>query len=142
VLYHFCLPDRTSVTKENAVAVTIAHSVSVHNLGRINMANLAQIVEQLKTEAERLTQQLRIISGALAAFGTTSGKRARVRKLSAAGRKSIAAAQRARWAKIRNAKQNIVTMPKRRTMSAAARKKIAAAQRARWAKVRAQSKAA
>jgi hypothetical protein len=106
------------------------------------MANLSQIVGQLKTEAERLTQQLRMISGALAAFGAASGNRASVRRLSAAGRKRIAAAQRARWAKIRGDKQKIVAMPKRRTMSAASRKKIAAAQRARWAKVRFLSKAA
>jgi hypothetical protein len=106
------------------------------------MPNLSQIVKQLKTEEERLKRELKAVSSVLAAFGGRLEKRAVVRKLSAAGRKRIAAAQRARWAKIRSAKQNIVTMPTRRTMSAAARKKIAAAQRARWAKVRAQSKAA
>lgn len=106
------------------------------------MANLFQIVGQLKTEEQRLTRQLRTISAALAAFGTRPGKKAGVRRLSAAGRQRIAAAQRARWAKIRGGKQNIVTLPKRRTMSAAARNKIAAAQRARWAKVKGQSKAA
>ena len=34
-------------------------------------------------------------------------------------------------------KQNVVSMPKKKTMSAAARRKIAAAQKARWAKFRA-----
>jgi len=106
------------------------------------MANLSEIVQQLKTEEERLKHELKVVSGVLAAFGGRLEKRAFVRKLSAAGRKRIAAAQKARWAKIRDGKQNVVAMPKRRTMSAAARKKIAAAQRARWAKVRAQSKAA
>jgi len=106
------------------------------------MANLSQIVEQLKTEEERLKRELKTVSGVLAAFGGRLEKRTFVRKLSAAGRKRIAAAQRARWAKIRGGKQNIVAMPKKRTMSAAARRKIAAAQRARWAKFRAQSKAA
>ncbi len=37
-------------------------------------------------------------------------------------------------------KQNVVTMPKKKTMSAASRRKIAAAQRARWAKVKAAQK--
>jgi hypothetical protein len=37
-------------------------------------------------------------------------------------------------------KQNVVSMPKKKTMSAAARRKIAAAQRARWAKVKAAQK--
>jgi hypothetical protein len=106
------------------------------------MANLAQIVQRLKTEEERLKRELKTVSGVLAAFGGRVEKRTFVRRLSAAGRKRIAAAQRARWAKIRAGKQNIVAMPKRRIMSAAARKKIAAAQRARWARVRAQSKAA
>jgi hypothetical protein len=106
------------------------------------MADLYEIVVQLKTEEGRLKRELKTISGVLAAFGGRLEKRTFVRKLSAAGRKRIAAAQRARWAKIRAGKQNIVTMEKRRIMSAAGRKKIAAAQRARWAKVRAQTKAA
>ena len=106
------------------------------------MTNLSQIVEQLKTEEERLTQELRVVTGALAAFGAHSGVKAGRRKLSTAGRARIAAAQRARWAKERGGKQNVVAMPQRRTMSVAARKKIAAAQRARWERVRAQGKAA
>ena len=106
------------------------------------MTNLSQIVEQLKSVEKRLTRELQVVTGALAAFGARSGIRTKRRQLSAAGRARIAAAQRARWAKIRGEKQNVVTMPKRRTMSAAARKKIAVAQRARWARVRAQSKAA
>jgi hypothetical protein len=106
------------------------------------MTNLSQIVGQLKNEELRLTRELRVISSALAAFGTRSGIHAKTRKISAAGRARIAAAQRARWAKVRGEKQNLATMPKRRVLSADARKKIAAAQRARWARVRAQSKAA
>jgi hypothetical protein len=64
--------------------------------------------------------------------------------MSAAGKARIAAAQRARWAKVRakSGKANVVTMPKKRTMSASARKRIAAAQRARWAKVKAAKKSA
>jgi hypothetical protein len=53
--------------------------------------------------------------------------------MSAASRKKIAAAQRARWEKVRG-KAKAAT-PKRK-MPAKSRAKIAAAQRARWAKVR------
>jgi len=93
----------------------------------------------LKKEHDRLTKQIEGISAALAAFGSTYAYGMRThRKISAAGRARIAAAQRARWAKVktRNAKRNVVAMPKKRTMSAAARRKIAAAQRLRWAKVK------
>ncbi len=106
------------------------------------MTNMFQIVKQLENVQKRLTQELRVVTGALAAFGARSEIKAKRRKLSAAGRARIAAAQRARWAKVRDGKRNVVAMPKRRMMSAAARKKIAAAQRARWARVKAQSKAA
>jgi hypothetical protein len=105
------------------------------------MTNLAHVVRQLKTEKERLASELKAIGAALTAFGTAYGNHTR-RKLSASARERIAAAQRARWAKVKSRqKQNVVTMPKR-TMSAAARKRIAAAQRARWAKLRAQKKSA
>ena len=103
------------------------------------MTNLAGVVQQLKKEHDRLSRQIQGISAALSAFGAAYGKRTG-RKMSAAGRARIAAAQRARWAKLRRnsgKKKNVVTMPKKRTMSAAARKKIATAQRARWAKVKA-----
>ena len=106
------------------------------------MTNLSQIVEQLKNVEKRLIQELRVVTSALAAFGARRGIQAKRRKLSVAGRARIAATQRARWAKVRGGKQNVVAMPKKRTLSAAARKKIAAAQRARWARVRAQGKAA
>jgi hypothetical protein len=108
------------------------------------MANLAGVVQLLKKEHGRLTKELQGISAALAAFGQTYGKEAGTRRLSAAARARIGAAQRARWAKVRASKtpsRNGAAAPKR-TMSAAARKRIAAAQRARWAKVRAGKKAA
>jgi len=98
------------------------------------MTNLDSVVRVLKHEHARLTKQIEGISAALTAFGATytNGTRAH-RKISAAGRARIAAAQRARWAKMKGKSG----MPKKRTMSAAARKRIAAAQRARWAKVKA-----
>jgi hypothetical protein len=97
------------------------------------MENVSSIIAQLKQERDRVARQLSGMNAALTAFagvygGSTNGKR----QISAAGRKRIAAAQRARWAKVRG-KAKVAT-PKR-TMSAASRRKIAAAQRARWARV-------
>jgi len=109
------------------------------------MDNLAGVVRLLKKEQDRLTKELRGIGAALAAFGNTYGKGTGTRKLSAAARARIAAAQRARWAKVRanaGAEKKVVPVRGKRTLSAAARKKIAAAQRARWAKVKAQKKTA
>jgi hypothetical protein len=101
-------------------------------------------VKQLKKERDRIQQQLSGLNAAIAAFaGVYSGNNGikPQRKISAKGRASIAAAQRARWAKIRRPK--VVPIAKaKRTMSASARRKIAAAQRARWAKVRREKKAA
>ena len=102
------------------------------------MANLSGVVQLLKKEHGRLTKELQGITAALAAFGATYGRSTGPGRMSAAARARIAAAQRARWAKVRAGnKGNVVAMPKKRTMSAAARKRIAAAQKARWAKVKA-----
>jgi hypothetical protein len=77
---------------------------------------LSTIVDQLQTERTRLETELRRVSAALTAFGQAymSGNRAAAkaapapkrRTISAAGRKRIAAAQRARWAKIRSGKKS------------------------------------
>jgi hypothetical protein len=110
------------------------------------------VVQTLKSERDKLQKDLNRLNAAIKALGggsastgpSTNGKRP---KLSAAGRARIAAAQRARWAKLRGQggksaqKPKVVSMPaKRKTMSPAARKKIAAAQKARWAKVKAAQK--
>jgi hypothetical protein len=96
---------------------------------------------QLKKERDRVQQQLSGLNAALEAFAGVyrggNGNQPR-RTMSAKGRARIAAAQRARWAKVKG-KPNAAT-PAKRTMSASARRKIAAAQRARWAKVRAAKK--
>jgi hypothetical protein len=59
------------------------------------------------------------------------------RKMSAAGRARIAAAQRARWAK---AKGNGASVKPKRKMSAAARAAISAAAKARWKQAKAAGK--
>ena len=105
------------------------------------MSNLTAVVRLLKKEQDRLTSELRGIGAALGAFGHTYAKGTGTRKLSAAARARIAAAQRARWAKFRGAAKASPVRGKR-TLSAAARRKIAAAQRARWARVKAGKKSA
>ena len=106
---------------------------------------MQSVVSELQKERRRLEAELRRISDALTAFGNVylrAGKSGRKKRtISAAGRKRIAAAQRARWAKIKGQKVVSITSRKRHTMSPAARKKIVAAQKARWAKWRAQKKA-
>jgi hypothetical protein len=74
------------------------------------MMSMSKVVKQLAKERARLTSELQRITAALAAFGKvyTNGTKPTTRrrgKISAAGRKRIAAAQRARWAKIRAKKK-------------------------------------
>jgi hypothetical protein len=62
------------------------------------------LVQQLKLEQSRLQRELHGISAALTAFGHVymgGAKPPKKRTISAAGRKRIAAAQRARWAKLK-----------------------------------------
>lgn len=105
------------------------------------MSNLWGVVRLLKKEQDRLTKELHGITGALAAFGKAYVKGTGSRKLSKSARARIAAAQRARWAKVRETAK-VVPIRRKRTLSAAARRKIAAAQRARWARVKAAKKTA
>ena len=91
------------------------------------MTSISQVVQHLRREREQVQKQLQRIDEALAALGSSSNGSSHA--MSAAGRRRISLAQKARWAKHRTAQ------PKR-TISAAGRKRIAAAQRARWAKVK------
>jgi len=67
---------------------------------------IQNVVRQLERERIRLQTELHRVSAALTAFGSAylsgrgAGKKKR-RTMSAAGRRRIAAAQRARWAKLR-----------------------------------------
>ena len=109
------------------------------------MANLSGIVKQLSKERNRLHKQLSGLNAALEAFARVYGSNSGItprRKMSANGRKRIAAAQRARWAKVKGQQKVVPIAKPKRTMSASARRKIAVAQRARWAKVKRQKNAA
>ena len=108
---------------------------------------MQSLATQLQKERTRLQDELHRVTAALTAFGkvyVNGSKLSKKPTLSADGRKRIAAAQRARWAKVRagnGPEQKVAGIPNKRTMSAAARKRIAAAQKARWAKVRAKKAA-
>ncbi len=99
------------------------------------MNNVTGVIQLLKKEQERLTKELRGIGAALAAFGNAYGNGTGTRKVSATSRARMAAAQKARWARVRETAK-VVPIRAKRTLSAAGRKRIAAAQRARWAKVK------
>ncbi len=72
------------------------------------MANVSSIIAQLKKERDRVERQLTGLNAALTAFAAVyggTGKPGRKRrKMSAASRAKIAAAQKRRWAKVRKSK--------------------------------------
>jgi hypothetical protein len=81
------------------------------------MANslVTTVIDQLQSERSRLENELHRVTAALTAFGKVymQGSKAksaapgrRTRTISVAGRKRIAAAQRARWAKVRASKKS------------------------------------
>jgi hypothetical protein len=97
------------------------------------MGNLSRVVQQLKKERERAQRVVTRIDAAIAALGSSASDGAGLRRtMSAAGRRAVSLAQKARWAKRRSNGAAGTTKPKRK-MSVTARRKIAAAQRARWA---------
>jgi hypothetical protein len=66
--------------------------------------NLSGIVKQLKKERDRAAQQVSQLDAALSAFVRVyrkPGRTAKRKPMSASARRKIAAAQRARWAKVR-----------------------------------------
>ena len=72
------------------------------------MANLSGIVKQLKKERDRVAKQLSGMDAALRAFAGVYGggkPNRKLRRMSVAARKKIAAAQRRRWAKVRAARK-------------------------------------
>ena len=97
--------------------------------------NIPTIISQLKLERDRLNDAIQALEGS-GNHGAHPGGLSSRRRLSVAARNKIAAAQRARWARIRGnavSAKNVVKMPKKRTMSAAALHRIRAAQKKRWA---------
>jgi hypothetical protein len=117
------------------------------------MGNLNNALQELRSErqqaqlqVEKLDQAISVIES-LNGSGTSRNANQPTRIISAASRRKMAQAQRARWARARKESQPMAlakttgSAPVKRTMSAAARRKIAAFQRARWAKIKQQKKA-
>ena len=115
----------------------------VYNLGMTNFSQLVQDLKQQRDQIDKAIAALDLLTSNSADRNsdspvvTSRGRRRR----SAAARARMAAAQRARWARMtgrttggngRAGKQTPT-----RTISAAGRRRIAAAQRARWAKLKA-----
>ena len=109
------------------------------SLQNLSVAQLRKLVA-IKEEIERLEAELESLSGGEPAAPKTRKKR----RMSASARARIAAAQRARWAKVHAAagKSGAVKKKgrKRRKMSPAAKAKLAAIAKARWARVKAAGK--
>jgi hypothetical protein len=105
------------------------------------MNSLSSVLNELEQERNRLTSNLEKIDNAISALNGVGADGTR-RKMSAAGRARIAAAQRARWARVKRQKVVSINVRKRRKLSAAALSRIRAAQKARWAKWRKQQKTA
>jgi hypothetical protein len=117
------------------------------------MGTLSNALQELRAErkqaqshVEKLDQAISVIES-LKGSGTFTAANQPGRIISAASRRKMAQAQRARWARSKqsqpvSASKTTGSAPVKRTMSAAARRKIAAAQRARWAKLNAVKKAA
>jgi IS5 family transposase len=91
----------------------------------------------LKEEIEALNKELASFLGTPASIPAKAPKK---RGMSAAGRIAVAAAQKARWAKIKEVKPAAKALAKKRTMSAAGRARISAAAKARWTKAKAAGK--
>lgn len=119
------------------------------------MANLTNALQELRGERSRAQLQVEKLDQAISVIeslngsGTSRNGNQPTRIISAASRRKMALAQKARWARAGKGSQLAVgagktntSAPMKRTMSASARRKIAAAQKTRWAKIRAGQKKA
>jgi hypothetical protein len=119
------------------------------------MGNLSSALQQLREERRQAQEHVDKLDRAIleieSLHGSGSSRSASQapRTVSAASRRKMARAQKARWASIRKEAQPGAGATKttgltivKRTMSASGRRKIAAAQKARWAKFRAEQKKA
>ena len=112
------------------------------------MGNLDNVLQQLRDERGRAQQQLEQLDSAISVLEGLGGNNS-VRPSSRAGRvvsaiarQRMAAAQRARWARVRHTSGKTGGKKVVRILSPEARRRIAAAQKARWAKFRAERRAA
>jgi hypothetical protein len=103
------------------------------------MANFDAIVKQLQAERDRIDSAIAALQELSNSNPVSSGGPRARKTMSAAARRRIAAAQRARWARVKS--QKVVPIKAgTHHISAAGRARIAAAARARWARMRAGKK--
>lgn len=112
--------------------------MDIHNLTVNQLKRAAAIKERV----ERLSKELNALLGAPAKSGVAVKK---IRTMSAAVKRKIAAAQRARWANLRRAKTVVRSVKsalkaKKKTVSQATRAKLRARLKAYWAAKRAGKK--
>ena len=119
-------------------------NVSVQQLRQA--ADIKEKISALENQLSQLLGSATQPAGVKPAAATAPKKKG---GMSAAGKARIAAAQKARWAKVKAAKlaakavvavKAALPAKKKFTMSAAAKAKISAAAKARWAKIRAAKK--
>ncbi len=150
-----CHPTQT----REPAPIAVTHSALVQ-LVRIKMpegvtmSNLDNALRELREKRSQAQVEIDKLDQIIAGIESLNGMRAASSKatqpkriISAASRRKMALAQKARWASIRKKSQPVavaiaktVSAPAKRKISAAGRKRIAAAARARWAKFRAAKK--
>jgi hypothetical protein len=106
--FAFNLKTKKAPTAINPNPITL-DPVMILSRGPNPMGEMTKVVKMLHQEHTRLTDELHRVTAALTAFvGVYKGAKPKTRKkrtMSAAGRKRIAAAQRARWLKIKAKKK-------------------------------------
>ena len=119
----------------------------------VTMSNLQNALQELREKRRRDQIEIQKLDQVIAGIESLNGtetvhRTARTTRIvSAASRRKMALAQKARWAsrkqpQLVTAGKSAAPAPAKRILSASARRKIAAAQKARWAKVRAERKKA
>jgi hypothetical protein len=112
------------------------------NLQNLSVKQLRKVVA-IKERIEKLEAKLASVSGGDEGEAAPVVHRRRRRKMSAAAKARIAAAQRARWAKVKGRTTGPKTaVKKKRRVSPATKARLAAIAKARWAKVKAAGKSA
>jgi hypothetical protein len=104
-----------------------------------NLKGLESIVSQLREQRTNFVNQLRHVDAALAVLGKLEGGRSYTaprrharRTMSAAARRRISLAQKARWAKRNSGRAGV---PKR-YVSAASRRRMSLGQKRRWKQIK------
>lgn len=120
---------------------TNLYAVAIMNadLNKYLALQTALVNEKVKLEA-RLAAINKVLGGRVSAAAPAPATRGGSRTFSAGTKAKMAAAQKARWAKLKSkaaAPADATAPKKRRKMSAAGRAAIVAAAKARWAKVKA-----